>query len=194
MKNSPEEIARRILAESIELRQHSLDSIPAWVVGYRLLFSALRSGRKILLCGNGGSAADCQHFAAELVVQLRKGKLRKAHPAIALTTDSSILTATGNDFGFEKLFSRQVEALGAAGDVLVAISTSGTSVNVVEAARAARKKRMSVIGLTGKDAGRLGKLADSWVTVPSTDTQRIQEMHITILHFWGEALETDFSR
>jgi len=104
------------------------------MAGYRLLFLALKSGRKILLCGNGGSAADCQHFAAELVVRLRKGKLRKAQPAIALTTDSSILTASGNDLGFEKVFARQVEALGATGDVLLAISTSGASANVVEAA------------------------------------------------------------
>ncbi|MGH8003712.1 MAG: D-sedoheptulose-7-phosphate isomerase [Limisphaerales bacterium] len=194
MKNPPQEIARKILADSIGLRQHSFDSIPAWVAAYRLLFLALKSGKKILLCGNGGSAADCQHFAAELVVRLRKGKLREARPAVALTTDSSILTAAGNDLGFKKLFARQVDALGAAGDVLVAISTSGTSGNVVEAARAARKKRMKVIALTGESGGKLRKLADSWVAVPSTDTQRIQEMHITILHFWGEALEAGFSR
>lgn len=194
MKNSPREIARRILAESIELREHSFDSILGWVAGYRLLFSALKSGRKILLCGNGGSAADCQHFAAELIVRLRKGKLRRARSAIALTTDSSILTAAGNDLGFERIFSRQVEALGIAGDVLVAISTSGISANVVEAARAARRKRMKIVALTGKNSGRLGKLADLWIAVPSNDTQRIQEMHVTILHFWGEALETELPR
>lgn len=194
MKNSPAEIARRILAESIELRQHSFDSIPMWIAGYRLIYSALKSGKKILLCGNGGSAADCQHFAAELVVRLSKGKLQKARPAIALTTDSSILTAAGNDLGFEKLFARQVEALGNSGDVLVAISTSGTSSNVVEAARAARKQRVKVIALTGKNGGKLGKLADLLVAVPSGDTQRVQEIHITILHFWGEALEAALSR
>lgn len=194
MKNSPDEIARRILADAIELRQHCFDCIEEWSASYRLLFSALKAGRKILLCGNGGSAADCQHFAAELVVRLRKGKLRKAHPATALTTDSSILTAAGNDLGFGKIFSRQVEALGIAGDVLVAISTSGASANIIEAARAARKKRMKVIALTGKNGGKLGRLADLWVPVPSDDTQRIQEMHITILHFWGEALEAVFPR
>ncbi len=194
MKDSPQEIARRILADSIELRQHSFDGISDWVAAYKLLFSALKSGKKILLCGNGGSAADCQHFAAELVVRLHKGKPRRAQPAIALTTDSSILTAAGNDLGFEKLFSRQVEALGVAGDVLVAISTSGTSANVVEAARAARKKKMKVIALTGKNSGKLGRLADFQITVSSADTQRIQEMHITILHFWGEALEAVFPR
>lgn len=194
MKNSPEEIARKILAESIELRQHCFDYLSEWIAACRLLFSALKSGKKILLCGNGGSAADCQHFATELVVRLRKGRLRKARPAIALTTDSSILTAAGNDLGFEKLFSRQVEALGTAGDVLVAISTSGTSANVVRAAREARRKRMKVIALTGEKGGKLGKLADLWVAVPSGDTQRIQEMHITILHFWGEALEAGLPR
>ena len=194
MKNSSEEIARQILADSIKLRQDCFDCIEEWSAAYRLLFSALKAGKKILLCGNGGSAADCQHFATELVVRLRKGQLRKARPAIALTTNSSILTAAGNDLGFEKLFSRQVEALGATGDVLVAISTSGTSANVLEAVRTARKKRLKVIALTGQDGGKLGKLADSRVAVPSGDTQRIQEMHITILHFWGEALETSFSR
>lgn len=194
MKNSPQEIARRILAESIKLRQHCFDCVEEWSAAFRLLYAALKSGKKILLCGNGGSAADCQHFAAELVVRLRKGKLQKARPAIALTTDSSILTAAGNDLGFGKLFARQVEALGAAGDVLVAISTSGSSANVIEAARAARKQRMKVIALTGKNGGKLRKLADSWLAVPSNDTQRIQEMHITILHFWGEALEAALSR
>ena len=194
MKNSPQEIARRILADSIELRQHCFDCVEEWSAAFRLLYSALKAGKKILLCGNGGSAADCQHFAAELVVRLQKGKLQKARPAIALTTDSSILTAAGNDLGFEKLFARQVEALGNSGDVLVAISTSGTSANVVEAARAARKQRMKVIALTGKNGGKLGKLTDLWVAVPSGDTQRIQEMHITILHFWGETLEVALSR
>jgi D-sedoheptulose 7-phosphate isomerase len=193
-KNPLQEMARRILADSIELRQHCYDCIDEWTAAYRMLYSALGAGKKILLCGNGGSAADCQHFAAELVVRLRKGRLQKARPAIALTTDSSILTAAGNDLGFEKLFARQVEALGTAGDVLVAISTSGTSANVVEAARAARNGRMKVVALTGKSGGKLGKLADLRVAVPSGDTQRIQEMHITILHFWGEALEAALSQ
>lgn len=194
MKTSPEEIARRILAEAIELRRHSFDSIPNWMAGYKLLFGALQSGKKILLCGNGGSAADCQHFAAELVVQLRKEKKRKAQPALALSTDSSILTAAGNDLGFEKIFARQVEALGRPGDVLVAISTSGKSANVVAAARAAHREKMKVVALTGKSGGKLVKLADCWIGVPSGDTQRIQEMHITILHFWGEVLEAGLSR
>ncbi len=194
MKNSPQEIARRILAQSIELRQRCFGCIEEWMAGYRLLFLALKSGRKILLCGNGGSAADCQHFAAELVVRLRKGKLRKAQPAIALTTDSSILTASGNDLGFEKVFARQVEALGATGDVLLAISTTGASANVVEAAREARKRGTKVVALTGKNRGKLGKLADCWIAVPSGNTQRIQEMHLTILHFWGEALEAGLPR
>lgn len=194
MKNSPQEIARRILAQSVELRQQCFGCISEWTAAYRLLASALKSGKKILLCGNGGSAADCQHFAAELVVRLRKGKPRKAWPALALTTDGSILTASGNDLGFEKVFARQVEALGASGDVLVAISTSGTSANVVEAAREARKKRLKIVALTGKKGGKLRKLADLWIAVPSDDTQRIQEMHITIFHFWGEALEAGWPR
>lgn len=194
MKNSPHGIARKILAEAIELRRRSFDSIPQWVEGYKLLFSALKAGKKILLCGNGGSAADCQHFAAELVVSLRKGKTRQAYPAIALSTDNSILTAAGNDLGFKKIFARQVEALGQPGDVLVAISTSGTSPNVVEAVRASRKKKMKVVALTGKSGGKLAKLAHCWVPVASSDTQRIQEMHITILHFWGEVLEQSLTK
>lgn len=194
MKNSPPDIARRILTESVALRRRSFGEISGWVAGYRLLFSALKSGRKVLLCGNGGSAADCQHFAAELVVRLRKGKLRKARPAVALTTDSSILTAGGNDLGFKKVFARQVEALGESGDVLVAISTSGNSANILEAARTARRKRIKVVALTGKNGGKLGKQADCWIAISSTDTQRIQEMHLTILHFWGEALEASLPR
>jgi len=189
VKNSPYEIAREILADAIKLRQNSFDSVPQWIKAFKHLFTALRSGKKILLCGNGGSAADCQHFATELVVQLHRGSRRKAQPAIALSTDSSVLTAAGNDLGFEKIFSRQVEALGLAGDLLVAISTSGASSNVVEAAKAARKKQMKVVALTGKNGGKLAKLADCWVAVPSADTQRVQEMHITILHFWGEVLD-----
>jgi D-sedoheptulose 7-phosphate isomerase len=168
--------------------------MPSWIAGYKLLFTALQSGKKILLCGNGGSAADCQHFAAELVVQLHKGKKRKAQAAIALSTDTSILTATGNDLGFKNIFARQVEALGQRGDVLVAISTSGNSANVVEAAKSARRQGMKVAALTGKKGGKLAKLADCQIAVPSADTQRIQEMHITILHFWGEALEAGFYR
>lgn len=157
-----------------------------------LLIETLKQGGKILLCGNGGSAADCQHIAAELVVQYQiKG--RKALAAIALTTDSSILTAHSNDVGFDTVYSRQVEAIGLEKDCLIAISTSGRSKNILAAARTARLKGMSVIGLTGCDGGELSALATHSVIVPETVTARIQEAHILIGHWWCGAIEEAFS-
>ena len=148
--------------------------------GVRLWHDTLRRGGKILFCGNGGSAADCQHIATELVVRLERN--RRALPAVALTTDTSILTAAANDFGFEQVFVRQVEALGRRGDLLVAISTSGRSRNVLLAAAAARKLGMRVLALTGRAPNVLARRAHLALAVPSRDTQRIQEAHITLLH------------
>lgn len=142
--------------------------------------SCLLSGRKVLTLGNGGSAADSQHFAAELVGRFVEE--RRALPAIALTTDSSILTAVGNDYGYERVFERQVEALGEEGDVLVAISTSGRSPSVVRAATMAGKLGMRVIGLTGRPGGALAESADVAIQVPSTSTARVQEAHIFVVH------------
>ncbi len=152
-----------------------------------LLIDTLRQGGKILLCGNGGSAADCQHIAAELVVQYQKN--RKALAAIALTTDSSILTAHSNDFGFDTVYARQIEAIASEKDCLVAISTSGTSENILNAAKAARLKGMAVIGLTGRDGGTLIGLVTHSVIVPSEVTARIQEAHILIGHWWCGAID-----
>ncbi|MBM3315304.1 D-sedoheptulose 7-phosphate isomerase [candidate division WOR-3 bacterium] len=146
----------------------------------RLVTSALRRGRKLLLCGNGGSAADCQHLAAELVGRFRLA--RRALPAVALTTDTSALTAVGNDLGFEQVFSRQVQALGQRGDVLLCLSTSGTSPNIIEAARVARKLGLKVVSLVGADSRRLAPLSDLAIRVPSRDTPRIQEIHALIGH------------
>jgi len=145
-----------------------------------LVTDALLAGRKLLLAGNGGSAADAQHLAAELVVRFKQA--RAALPAIALTTDSSILTAIGNDLGFEQLFARQVLALGQPGDVLLAISTSGRSPNILSACRAARERGMSVIGFTGADGEPMRQCCDVAVQVPSKDTPFIQQMHITLGH------------
>ncbi len=156
-----------------------------------LLTHTLRQGGKILLCGNGGSAADCQHIAAEFVV--RYEKKRQAMAAIALTTDSSILTAHANDFDFETVFSRQVEALGNDKDCLIAISTSGTSKNILKAVAAAKLKGMAVIGLTGGEGGELSKQATVSVIVPSAVTARIQEAHILIAHWWCGAIEEALS-
>ena len=153
------------------------------------LLTALRAGRKVLVCGNGGSAADSQHFAAELVGRFTRE--RRAWPALALTTDTSALTAIGNDRGFDHVFARQVEALGQPGDVLVGISTSGGSLNVAAAVEAARSRGLFTIGLTGRDGGALGRAVDVHLNVPSPSTARIQEVHITLLHVLCDLVEQE---
>jgi D-sedoheptulose 7-phosphate isomerase len=150
----------------------------------------LRRGCRILVCGNGGSAADAQHFAAELTG--RYVKERRALAGIALTVDTSALTAIGNDYGFDRVFSRQVEALGRPGDLLVGISTSGNSPNVVHAVAAARELGMRTLGLLGRDGGRLKGLVDDALVVPSEVTARIQEIHMMTYHFWCEAIDAQF--
>lgn len=142
--------------------------------------SALRAGRKLLLCGNGGSAADAQHWAGELVSRFQYD--RPGLAAIALTTDSSIMTAIGNDYGYERLFSRQVEALGVGGDVLFALSTSGRSPNILAALRAARERGMVTVGFTGEGGGEMAALCDILLRVPSASTPRIQEGHEALGH------------
>ena len=154
-----------------------------------LIRNTLRNGKKILICGNGGSASDAQHFAAEIVGRFERD--RKALPAIALTTDTSILTALGNDYGYDLVFSRQVEGLAADGDTLVAISTSGNSKNVVRAVEAARKMGVRTVGLLGRDGGKLAASVDIPVIVPHSATARIQEAHIFIIHFWSALIEKE---
>jgi phosphoheptose isomerase len=145
------------------------------------LISALRAGHKILLCGNGGSAADAQHIAAELTGRYEV-PARRALPALALTTDPSAVTAISNDLGFDQVFARQVEALGQPGDVLIGISTSGQSPNVIAAVERAKQLGLTSIGLLGRDGGALRTCVDLPIVVPSQDTPHIQEMHITIGH------------
>lgn len=152
---------------------------------------ALKKDNKILLCGNGGSAADSQHIATEFTIRLNHDIKRKGLPAIALTTDTSALTAAGNDIGFENAFARLVEALGRKGDVLVAISTSGNSENIIRAVEKAHEGGLSVIGFLGKDGGKLKRLCDLPIVVPSDNTQRIQEGHITIGHIISELVELE---
>lgn len=152
-------------------------------VGVDILFNALVNNGKILACGNGGSAADAQHFIAELVGRFERERLPLA--GVALNTDTSIMTAVGNDYGYEHVFERQVQALGQPGDVLVAITTSGNSANVLLAVEAAREREMRVIALTGKDGGSMPDLLsteDVHLCVPSDRTMRIQEVHILLLH------------
>jgi D-sedoheptulose 7-phosphate isomerase len=145
-----------------------------------ILIDAFRSGRALLICGNGGSAADAQHLATEFVSALTLDHRRPAMRAIALTTDTSALTAIANDDGVERMFARQVEGIGSAGDVLLAISTSGRSPNILAAARTATASGMSVIALTGEGGGDLAPLADVAITVPSRETAHIQECHLAI--------------
>jgi len=169
------------LRASIDVKLKLFVDAPASIERAILLwYEALARGNKILLCGNGGSAADCQHIATELVVRLAKN--RAALPALALTTDTSTLTAIANDFGFDSIFARQIEAHGRKGDLLVAISTSGRSRNVLKAAQAATKRGMRTLALTGAKPNLLARRADFALAVPSKDTQRIQEAHITLLH------------
>lgn len=173
-----EEAVKRELEGSIA----ALSSIGAddVVEAARLIASCLKEGGKVLLAGNGGSAADCQHIAGELVGRFRKE--RSALPAISLATDTSVLTALTNDYGGKIIFKRQVEALGAEGDVLIAFSTSGTSPNILEAVDEAKKKGMKVVGFTGKGGEKLRKESDVCIIVDSADTPRIQEAHITAAH------------
>jgi D-sedoheptulose 7-phosphate isomerase len=152
---------------------------------------ALSRGGQVLACGNGGSAADSQHFAAELVGRFCAE--RRALAATSLTTDTSILTAVANDYGYERVFARQVEAIGRPGDVLVAISTSGRSANVLAAVAAAKERRMVTVALTGGDGGPVGAAADLHVNVPSPSAARAQEVHRTILHVICELVEAGFS-
>ena len=183
----------RSLEEHLKTIQALIDSqLPEIEAAGSLIWDALKAGRKILLCGNGGSAADAQHIAAELVG--RYEQQRRAFPAISLTTDTSALTAVSNDYGYEEVFARQVEALAVAGDVLIAISTSGKSPSVVKAADQARALGCKTIALTGCSGEPLTTHCDLAVVVPSDRTSRVQEAHITIGHLWCEmvdrALET----
>ena len=167
----------------IRVVQDSLSSLEAPVVrASQLISGRLREGRKLVLFGNGGSAADAQHIATELTVRLKKD--RKPIAAVALTTDSSALTAIGNDFGFEYIFSRQLQAIGNSGDIALGFSTSGNSMNVIKAIEVAKKSEMVCIGMTGGDGGVLGNnsLLDCEIRVPSQQTAHIQEVHIMIGH------------
>jgi D-sedoheptulose 7-phosphate isomerase len=176
------------LQEHLETIQKLLQSsLPVIESSGRLICDALNSGKKILLCGNGGSAADAQHIAAELIGYYEIQ--RHSWPAIALTTDTSTLTAVSNDLGFEHVFARQVAGLAQAGDVLVAISTSGKSKNVLRALEQAKELGCKTIALTGSSAETLGSLCDVVVAVPATRTSRVQEAHITIGHLWCEMVD-----
>lgn len=168
------------------------DIAPQILEAGEVIAKTLEAGKKILVCGNGGSASDAQHFAAEIIgrFEIERGAL----PSIALTTDTSILTAVGNDYGFETIFSRQVDGLGVAGDVFIGISTSGNSPNIIKAVEKAGERSLKTICLLGRDGGRLASRCDLPVTINHSVTARIQEAHIFILHFWASAVDANFSK
>lgn len=182
---------RQHFDEGIELRRRMAETMPEEIArAGAALAAALESGRKALACGNGGSAADSQHFAAEIVGRFERE--RPGMPAIALTVDSSALTAIANDYDFDRVFSRQVEALGQAGDVLLAISTSGNSKNVMEAMKVAQAKGLVVIALTGRDGGAMGRMLrpqDFHLNVAHPRTMRVQEVHLLVVHCLCEVVD-----
>mgnify|MGYP002747241693 FL=1 len=178
--------------ESIQTKQQAAQVLAQPTVqAAELLFNTLANDGKFLICGNGGSAADAQHFAAEMTGRFEKERMELA--AIALTTDTSALTAIGNDYGFDHIFSKQVRALGRTGDVLVGISTSGNSGNVIEAIHAAHQNGMKVIAMTGRDGGKIAQMlqeGDVLLNVPYPRTARIQEVHILLIHAMCDCIDT----
>jgi D-sedoheptulose 7-phosphate isomerase len=177
----------REIQESIAVKEQLVGVAQLIADAARLIIASMRNGGKLIVFGNGGSAADAQHLSAELVGRYRQN--RKAFPAIALTTDSSALTSISNDYGFDTIFSRQLEALGKSGDVVVAISTSGNSPNVLQALATAKKLGITSIGLTGKSGGKLRGSVDVCLSVPSDSTPRIQEAHSLIIHILSGIVE-----
>lgn len=180
------------LRESAETKQRIAEQCVVDIIkAVDILIEAFKKKKKILLCGNGGSASDAQHLATEFVIRLNPQIQRPALPAIALTADTANITAGANDIGYDNVFARSVEALGEPGDVLIGISTSGNSASVNNAFQKAREKGMVTIGLLGKDGGKSRDLIDLAIVVPSEDTQRIQEGHITIGHIIFQEVEQE---
>ncbi|MGA3287669.1 MAG: D-sedoheptulose 7-phosphate isomerase [Bacteroidota bacterium] len=180
------------LKESSETKLHILQQCSGEISkAIDLIIQAFKTKKKVLLCGNGGSAADAQHLAAEFVIRLSPHIKRPGLPAIALTTDSSMLTAGANDLGYDNVFTRSIEALGNEGDVLIGISTSGNSASVNRAFQKAHEMKLVTIALLGKDGGKSKRLADLAIIIPSNDTQRIQEGHITVGHIIFQQVEQE---
>ncbi len=185
------EMIQREMLEHQSVLQKTMENLQSHIYTACMISQeALRNGHKILLCGNGGSAADAQHIAAELSGRYKCE--RRGLPGIALTTDTSVLTAIGNDFGFDRIFDRQVEALAQKGDVLIGISTSGNSKNVIRALSLAQNMGCKTIGLSGRDGGAMSDFCDINIIVPSHDTARIQEMHIMIGHIICQAVDLSY--
>lgn len=183
----------RIFEESIQVKriacQENIETISATA---QIIIKAFQKNKKVFFFGNGGSAADSQHMAAEFIGRFQKE--RNAWPAIALTTDTSALTALGNDYSFDIVFARQLEGLGSKGDVAFGISTSGNSRNVIEGMKVAEKKGMTTIGLTGRDGGKLAQIVDISLNVPAQNTARVQESHICMMHIICELVENSLTK
>ncbi len=179
------------LEEGVRLGENLKELTPVIAKSSRMIIDCHKSGGKVMICGNGGAAADSQHIAAELVGRFKRE--RRALAAIALSTDSSILTSLANDYSFDRVFSRQVEALGSPGDLLILISTSGNSANLVEAARAAKDAEIGTMALLGRDGGKVAGEVDFSIIVPSSDTARIQEAHTIIYHIICDLVEEEMA-
>jgi len=183
-------VLNKCLESHIETAKKMQELLPLIKEVGELASKILKNGGKVLICGNGGSAADAQHIAAELSGRFKKERIALA--GIALTTDTSALTAIGNDYGYEYVFSRQVEALANEGDLLIGISTSGNSLNVIKAIESAKKIGCKVVTLTGKSGGEMKDLGDVNIVIPSNDTPRIQEMHIMVGHMICAIIDEEF--
>lgn len=188
IQNLDEQIHDRLMAH-LQVAEEFGEQLPAIASAVEMIVETFRAEGKLLLAGNGGSAADAQHWAAEWVIRLTHDLDRPSMPAIALSTDTSVLTAGANDLGFDQVFSRQVEGLGAEGDLLIVISTSGNSENLVHAVEVARFKGMRILGILGGNGGRLLEMCDQAVVVKCSDVQRVQEMHAFVGHCLCELSE-----
>lgn len=194
MTEPERELTLTALAEKEKLLLSAKNDYPDKIAELaKMMADVISAGGKILVCGNGGSAAESQHFAAEMVVRLTEKTARAAHPALALSADTSVLTACANDYGYEQVFARQVEAFGRKGDMLLALSTSGNSANVNAAVSTAEDAQMTTAALVGKGGGELAKLVDYSIIVPSHSVLRIQEEHLFILHQLVDLVQTSLS-
>jgi len=182
----------KLADDSALLRKATIEILGEEIIDLAAIISGvIGSGGKLMLAGNGGSAADASHFAGEMIVRLSSERNRQSLPAIALNTDTTILTAAANDYGFENIFARQIEGLGQKGDMLFVISTSGNSPNLLKAVQTARTRKILTTGLLGGDGGKLAKMVDRSLVVPHPSTQRVQEEHIFIIHTLVELIEGD---
>lgn len=187
---------KTMIENEFESHRRTIDTVISQLIpnieeASKMMIKTLQNGNKILLCGNGGSASDAQHIAAELTGRYKSE--RKGLPGIALTTDTSALTAISNDYGYDKVFSRQTEALANDGDLLIGISTSGNSQNVIEALKVAKEMGCKTLGLSGRDGGKMNEVCDLNIVIPSDNTPRIQEMHILIGHTLCQAVDDSLS-